>query len=116
MTKAEQVRLVAWRSKILQHASGENRTVSQTCRFFGISRKTYYKWANRHRTHGDAGLCDRARVARRFPRATPPEVVSKILYLRQQYHLGPDESPRTCIAFIRPSHDLRSIAFCSDTG
>jgi hypothetical protein len=47
MTKAEQVRLVTWRSKILQHASGENRTVAQTCRFFGISRKTYYKWANR---------------------------------------------------------------------
>ena len=43
MTKAAHVRLVAWRSKILQHASGENRTVSQTCRFFGISRNTYYK-------------------------------------------------------------------------
>ena len=88
MTKAEQVRLVFWRSKILQHAAGENRTVSQTCRFVGSSRKTYYQWANRWRTHGDAGLCDRARVARRFPRATPPEVVSKILYLRQQYHVG----------------------------
>src|SRR5262245_60131976 len=88
MTKAEQVRLVTWRSKILQHAAGENGTVAQTCRHFGISRKTYYKWANRHRIHGDAGLCDRARVALRSPRATPPAVVSKILYLRQQYHFG----------------------------
>jgi len=78
MTKAEQVGLVTWRSKFLQYASAENRTVSQTCRFFGISRKTYYKWANRRRTHGDAGLCDRARVAQRFPRATPAEAVSKI--------------------------------------
>ena len=51
MTKAEQVRLVTWLSKILQHALGEKRTVSQTCRFFGISRKTYYKWANRQRTY-----------------------------------------------------------------
>ena len=67
MTKAEQVRLVTWRSKILQHAAGENRTVAQTCRHFGISRKTYYKWANRQRTHGDAGLCDRARVAATIP-------------------------------------------------
>jgi len=65
MTKAEQVPLVAWRLKILQHASGENHTVTQTCRFFGISRKTYNNWANRRRTHGDAGLCDRARVASR---------------------------------------------------
>jgi hypothetical protein len=25
----------------------------------------------------------------RSPRATPPDVISKILYLRQQYHFGP---------------------------
>jgi len=88
MTKVEQVRLVAWRSKILQYAAGENRTVAQTCRHFGISRKTYYKWEHRHASHGDAGLCDHPRAPRRSPRATLPEVVSKILYLRQQYHFG----------------------------
>ena len=88
MTKGEQVRLVTWRSKILQHAAGTNRSVAHTCRCFGISRKTFYKWANRHRSHGDAGLCDRPRAARRFPGATPLAVVSKILYLRQQYHFG----------------------------
>ena len=88
MTKAELVRLVTWRSKILQHAAAESRTVAQNCRYFGISRKTYYKWAHRHRTHGDAGLVDRPRGPHRSPRATPPEVVSKILYLRQQYHFG----------------------------
>jgi hypothetical protein len=99
MTKAEQVRLVTWRSKILQHASGENRTVSQTCRFFGISRKTYYKWANRQRTYGDAGLSDRARVALRFPRATPPEVVSKILFYASGITSAPAGSPTTFGAF-----------------
>ena len=83
MTKAEQARLVTWRSRILQHASGENRAVAQTCRYFGISRKTYYKWKRRHTAHGDAGLCDRPRAPQRSPHATPPEVVSKILYLRQ---------------------------------
>ena len=88
MTKAEHVRLVAWRSKFLQHAAGDDGTVAQTCRYFGISRKTFYKWKHRQASHGDAGLCDRSRVARRYPRATPPEVVSKILYLRQQYHFG----------------------------
>ena len=38
MTKDEQARLMTWRSKILQHASGEQRTVAQTCRYFGIAR------------------------------------------------------------------------------
>jgi hypothetical protein len=88
MTKAEHIRLVTWRSKILQHAAAEHRTVSQTCRYFGIARKTYYKWAHRHKTHGDAGLCDRPRGPHRSPRAAPPDVVGKILYLRQQYHFG----------------------------
>jgi hypothetical protein len=34
-------------------------------------------------------LCDRPRAPLRSPRATPKEVVSKILYLRQHYHFGP---------------------------
>jgi hypothetical protein len=33
-------------------------------------------------------LCDRPRTPHRSPRATPREVVSKILYLRQRYHFG----------------------------
>jgi len=88
MTKAEHLRLVTWRSRFLQHAAAESRSVAQTCRYFGISRKTYYKWQRGFRNLGHAGLCDRPRVAHRCPMATPPEVVRKILYLRQQYHFG----------------------------
>ena len=83
MTKAEHARLVAWRSKFLQHAADEPRSVAYTCRHFGISRKTFYKWRQRHREHGDAGLADGARAPRHSPRTTPADVVSKILYLRQ---------------------------------
>jgi transposase len=63
--------------------------VTRACRHFGISRKTFYKWKKRSDEHGDAGLCDQPRTPRRSPKATPPEVVSKILYLRQNYHFGP---------------------------
>ena len=44
MTKSEQARLVAWRAKFLAAARDETRTVARTCRHFGISRKTFYKW------------------------------------------------------------------------
>jgi transposase len=54
-----------------------------------LSRKTFYKWKQRHAINGDAGLADRARTPHVSPRATPREVVSKILYLRQHYHFGP---------------------------
>src|SRR5262249_39878235 len=89
MTKAEQTRLTAWRFKIMQQATGHPRNVARTCRHFGISRQAFYKWHKRFKTHGEAGLCDRPRTPHRSPRATPREVVSKILYLRQHYHFGP---------------------------
>src|SRR6187551_2324077 len=89
MNKGEQARLVAWRLRVLRHATEEARDVARTCRHFGLSRKTFYKWKSRFEAHREAGLCDRPRTPHRSPRATPADVVSKILYLRQQYHFGP---------------------------
>ena len=89
MTKAEQARVTAWRLKILRWSQEEPRQVARTCRHFGISRTAFYRWKRRFDAHGEAGLADRPRTPHRSPRATPPAVVSKILYLRQQYHFGP---------------------------
>ena len=89
MTKSEQARLVAWRSRLLATARDETRTVARTCRHFGISRQAFYKWKKRYDADGDAGLCDRSRAPRRSPNATATEVVSKVLHLRQTYHFGP---------------------------
>src|SRR5262245_9921494 len=89
MTKAEQTRTMTWRLKVLEHAKASRRGVAKTCRYFGISRQAFYEWKRRQEEHGDAGLCDRPRIPLRSPNATAPEVVSKILYLRQNYHFGP---------------------------
>jgi transposase-like protein len=62
MTKSEQNRVVAWRLRVLREASSAPRNVAQTCRHFGLSRKTFYKWKARHKSHGDAGLCDQPRT------------------------------------------------------
>ena len=88
MTKGEQARLLAWRPRILQQAA-DGGNVARVCRRWGISRKSFYKWKQRRAAYGDAGLCDRPRTPKRSPRATPGDVVSKILYLRQHYHFGP---------------------------
>lgn len=87
MTKNEQIRLTHWRSKVLQRAA-DSGCVARTCRHFGISRKTYYKWRKRFAEHGAAGLCNRPGRPHRSPRETPPEVIGKILYLRENYHFG----------------------------
>jgi transposase InsO family protein len=89
MTKAEQTRLSSWRLNVVQRAGAGARNVAHTCRHFGISRKTFYKWKRRYDEYGGAGLGDRPRTPHRSPRATPREVVSKIMYLRVHYHFGP---------------------------
>jgi transposase-like protein len=77
MNKNELNRVVAWRLKLLRQADEMPRGVAQTCRHFGLSRKTFYKWKARYKSHGEAGLCDRPRVPQRFAKATPREVVSE---------------------------------------
>jgi len=89
MTKEDQARLVRLRSRLLQLGSEGHGSVTSACLRFGLSRKTFYKWKKRFDEHGDAGLGDRPRAPLRSPNATPSEVVSKILYLRQNYHFGP---------------------------
>jgi len=94
MTKAEQVRLARWRMKVLRHARDTTQNVSQTCRYFGVSRKTFYKWKARYEEHGEIGLCDRSRAPHRSANATPANVIGKILYLRKKYHFGPERIAR----------------------
>jgi transposase len=83
MTKTEQTRLLSWRLRVLRQAGAEGN-VARTCRHFGISRKSFYNWKKRYAAYGDAGLCDCPRTRQRSPRATPPDVVSKL-----HYHFGP---------------------------
>src|SRR5215468_2485151 len=102
MTKHELTRLMAWRLKMLRHASEVTQNVARTCRHFGISRQAFYKWQRRYDEHGETGLCDRPRRPLRSPRETPREVVSKILYLRQNYHFG----PRKIADYLKRFHDV----------
>src|SRR3954465_1982224 len=87
MTKDEQLRLVTFRSKFLEHAKRIG-TASSTCRYFGISRPKFYKWKKRFDELGAAGLADLSRRPRKSPNETPRAVFSKLLYLRQNYHFG----------------------------
>ena len=69
---------------MLQHAQKISHNVSQTCRFFGISRAQYYIWRHRFEKQGMEGLRDRSRRSKRIHYRVPPEVVALILRLRQE--------------------------------
>src|SRR5262245_29937890 len=89
MTKAEQELLWAMRCRVLREGSAAGRNIARTCRHFGISRQAFYRWKRRFDAHGDAGRWDRSTRPLRSPTAIARDVVSKILYLRQNYHFGP---------------------------
>src|SRR4029077_7540493 len=105
MTKAEQLRQVTFRSKFLEHAKRFGN-VAATCRYFGISRPKFYKWRDRFEKLGAAGLCDQPRTPHHSPNATPRVVVSKLLYLRQNYHFG---APRIR-DYLKRFHSIRIAA------
>src|SRR5258706_12453996 len=88
MNKNEQNRVVAWRMRVLRQADEVPRGVAHTCRHYGLSRQTFYKWKARYKSHGEAGLFDRPRAPLHFPRATSRVASSKILYLRERYRFG----------------------------
>jgi transposase InsO family protein len=81
---------------------GVSLNVAQICRDEGVSRKTFYKWVNRYRAEGTAGLEERSRRPRSSPQSLSAELENEIVRLRKwledesldagartiQWHLG----------------------------
>ena len=65
------------------------RPVAHVAAEMGISRATAYKWWNRWRAEGDAGLWDRSSRPHRCPQRTPRAVERRIERLRRDHKLGP---------------------------
>jgi transposase-like protein len=87
MTNSEQRRLTNWRFKLLQAAVSAGN-VARTCRHFGISRKTFYKWrraALPEQQRAPAHVRDRSRLdVYRMPAPTAPHHVSAVRHLNRR--------------------------------
>jgi transposase len=102
VTERELARGAAHRLAIIRHAQEVTGNVSATCRYFGITRQAFYKWLRRYEEQGLEGLRDRSRRPHVIPHETKPEVVGKIIYLRQHYHFGPYKISM----YLKPYHDV----------
>ena len=87
---------------VLRHVEEVSGNVAATCRYYGISRQAYYGWLKRYEVEGVEGLRDRSSAPHHSPNATQAEVVEKILWLRQQYHFGPQK----IAMYLKRYHDL----------
>ena len=84
-------RQIRHRLAVLRHADEVSMNVAATCRHYGITRQTFYIWEKRFKAEGPDGLHERSKAPKFSPRATDSEVVGKIIYLRQNYHFGPEK-------------------------
>ena len=103
MTERELSRIATHRLAVLRHAEEVTKNVSRTCRYYGITRQSFYQWRRRYLELGAAGLRDRSSRPHHSPRATAEEVVGKIVYLRQTYHFG----PLKIAMYLQRYHDLK---------
>ena len=62
------------RQRMLQHALRVSGNVSQTCRFFGVSRALFYIWKKRYEKNGLAGLRDQPRRPHHIRYRIPHEI------------------------------------------
>ncbi len=96
-----QARKVKARLRMLQHAQRVSGSVSQTCRFFGVSRSLYYIWKKRFESKGLTGLRDLKRRPHHIRYRIPPEIVSLILRIREERRYG---AVRTSLYLQRHYH------------
>ncbi|MFJ4584159.1 helix-turn-helix domain-containing protein [Streptomyces echinatus] len=90
------------RLAVIRHVEEVSGNVAMSCRYFGISRQAYYTWYRRYQTDGVEGLRTRFKAPKTSPNATHVEVVGKIIYLRQNYHFGPEK----VAMYLKRYHDV----------
>jgi len=74
--------------KVLKYAADIGH-VSKACRYFGVSRASFYLWKKAYEQQGEAGLINSKPCPVNIPSHTPFNIENKILHLRRKYHLGP---------------------------
>jgi transposase InsO family protein len=60
-------------------------TFTETCRKFGISTKTGYKWLERFKEKGAAGLVDESRARKNVQNKTNPEIQNRLLKIKEKH-------------------------------
>ncbi len=86
MTQVEQ-RDISRKLRILNNAQ-ESGNVSRTCRYFSISRETFYQWKKSYKQDGGRALINSKPCPQNPKLRNPTHIEEKILHLRRTYYLG----------------------------
>ena len=87
----------AERLRFIERRAAGEEPHAESCRQFGISRKTGYKLIGRYEAYGEEGLRDRSRAAHDHPNATPRELEERIVAAKRAH---PSWGPKKLIAWL----------------
>lgn len=76
------------RLRWIEHYEQVTRKVAPTCRYFGITRTTFYRWYHRYMSLGAEGLKDRSCRPHHIRYYVPRDIVQTIVMLRHQRSYG----------------------------
>src|SRR5260221_6264571 len=80
-------------------ASRPDANLTATCRAFGISRKTGYKWLDRHAAPASVtAFADRSRRPQRNPQRTSDPITARGVALRKLYVCGREQLVSVLVA------------------
>lgn len=86
------------RVRFLAEVLEGERSMSELCTVYGISRKTGYKWLGRYEALGASGLQERSHAPLHQPRAVDQAMVERLLRARRQH---PSWGPRKLLAWLQ---------------
>lgn len=81
----QEVLTLAHRLEFVMLAQQEGCNFSRLCSYFGISRKTGYKWLNRFKVSAESGLLNQSRRPHSSPARTENAVEDAVLAMREQH-------------------------------
>ena len=103
--------------RILVDRIASGRPAAHVAAEMGVSRTTAYRWWNRYRIEGDAGLFDRSSRPHTCPHRTPAELETRIIELRREQKLGPArigmilDMPASTVWRVLARHGLNRLSW-----
>ena len=105
------------RMRLVMEVESEVFQMSELCERYGVSRKTGYKWLERYRKEGVAGLQDRSRAPLHCPHSAKcssrPGIVTRMQQrqsastaqeiLKQAGLIEPNPTPLQLTKYLRPT-------------
>src|SRR3954463_10025573 len=109
MTERELTRGGARRLAIIRHAQEVTGNVSATCRYYGITRQTFYVWLRRYEKFGPEGLRERSHRPHVSPNATKTESSARSCTSARTTTSGPTRFRCTSSAITTCDQPLRGL-------